>query len=111
MMLAGAMQEKIVGKVTVSPAEVQSFFDRIPKEQLPFIDFDKESRNPARHIMNLQDDYVKISNLALQEKRAQAFDTWFRINITRFYIEVDNDTQTKCKGIKKFVTTEIAGNN
>lgn len=37
-MLADAMQEKITGKTTVTPSEVKSFYDKIPRDSLPFFE-------------------------------------------------------------------------
>lgn len=103
-LLADAMKQKIIENIKITPSEVEAFFKKIPTDKLPVVDFDPESRNPARHIMNLQDDYVRISNLALDEKRGQAFDTWFKTHIPKIYVEVDDDTQAKCDEIKKYIT-------
>ena len=40
--LAAAMQQKIVGSVKITPAEVKAFFDRIPKDSLPFFESELE---------------------------------------------------------------------
>jgi peptidyl-prolyl cis-trans isomerase SurA len=34
--LAAAMRDKIVGDIHITPSEVQNFFDKIPKDSLPF---------------------------------------------------------------------------
>ena len=36
--LAEAMQHKIVENVKITPAEVKTFFDKIPKDSLPFFE-------------------------------------------------------------------------
>ncbi|MCG2616049.1 peptidylprolyl isomerase [Terrimonas sp. NA20] len=40
--LAEAMQQKIVGGVKITPNEVKAFFDRIPKDSLPFFESELE---------------------------------------------------------------------
>ena len=40
--LAAAMQQKIVGGVKITPTEVKAFFDRIPKDSLPFFESELE---------------------------------------------------------------------
>lgn len=40
--LAKAMQEKIVGSVKITPTEVKDFFDKIPKDSLPFYESELE---------------------------------------------------------------------
>ncbi|MET0461753.1 MAG: peptidylprolyl isomerase [Chitinophagaceae bacterium] len=41
--LAEAMQQKIVGGVKITPNEVKAFFDRIPKDSLPFFESELEA--------------------------------------------------------------------
>ena len=62
------------------------------------------------HRMNMRDDYSKISQGALEEKKAQTLDKWLKAKIPTYYIMVDNDTQAQCDGVKKFVSTDVAGN-
>jgi len=40
--LAEAMQRKIVEKVTITPNEVKAFFDKIPKDSLPYFESELE---------------------------------------------------------------------
>jgi peptidyl-prolyl cis-trans isomerase SurA len=40
--LASAMQQKIVSGVKITPTEVRAFFDRIPKDSLPFFESELE---------------------------------------------------------------------
>ena len=40
--LAEAMQEKIVGGVKITPTEVKTFFDRVPKDSLPYFESELE---------------------------------------------------------------------
>ena len=41
------------------------------------------------HVANLKDDYQKIYNAALQEKRARLMQEWFGDARKQVYIEVD----------------------
>lgn len=42
LLMAQQMQSKIAGDITVSPSEVKSFFNSIPKDSLPFINAEVE---------------------------------------------------------------------
>jgi peptidyl-prolyl cis-trans isomerase SurA len=63
------------------------------------------------HRMNMRDDYSKISQGALEEKKSQTLDKWLKAKIPTYYIMVDNDTQAQCDGMKKFVSTDVATGN
>ncbi|WP_187264163.1 peptidylprolyl isomerase [Pontibacter beigongshangensis] len=45
------------------------------------------------HLANLRDDYQKISNAAIQEKRGKAVDAWFKKNLDTVYIQIDPEFQ------------------
>jgi peptidyl-prolyl cis-trans isomerase SurA len=62
------------------------------------------------HRMNLRDDYSKISQMAVEEKKSQVLDKWMRTNIPTYYIMVDNVTRAECPAMQKFVTPDVAGN-
>ena len=47
------------------------------------------------HIANLNNDYVKIQNLALQKKKQETIDKWAKDNLTGTYIKINNDYK-KC---------------
>jgi peptidyl-prolyl cis-trans isomerase SurA len=67
--LASAMQQKIVGSVRITPNEVKAFFDKIPKDSLPFYEseleigqiiiFPKASRELEQYIMGEMLNYKK----------------------------------------------------
>ncbi|MFT2007439.1 peptidylprolyl isomerase [Pontibacter sp. 13R65] len=46
------------------------------------------------HLANLRDDYQKISNAAIQEKRGKAVDSWFKKNLDTVYIQIDPEFQS-----------------
>ncbi|AKD05605.1 peptidylprolyl isomerase [Pontibacter korlensis] len=52
------------------------------------------------HLANLDDDYQKIANAALGEKRSKAVSEWFKKNISTVYIEVDPEYQG-CSGLQQ----------
>ncbi|MET0392305.1 MAG: peptidylprolyl isomerase [Chitinophagaceae bacterium] len=62
------------------------------------------------HRMNLHDDYSKISQMALDEKKAIALDKWMKAKIPTYYIMVDNATTNDCPSLQKFVSKDVAGN-
>jgi peptidyl-prolyl cis-trans isomerase SurA len=62
------------------------------------------------HRMNLRDDYSKISQMALEEKKSLALDKWMKARIATYYIMVDNVTSGDCPSVKKYVSAEVAGN-
>lgn len=55
----------------------------------------------APHRENLKDDYSKIANRALEAKKDQAIENWFRKKITGYYIKID-DEYKNCDGMKKW---------
>ena len=67
--LAAAMQQKIVGGVRITPNEVKAFFDRIPKDSLPFYEseleigqimiYPKASRDLEQYIIGEMQNYKK----------------------------------------------------
>ena len=81
--LASAMQQKIVGGVKITPAEVKTFFDRIPKDSLPFFEselevgqiilFPKASRDLEQYIVSEMNNYKRQveTKMATFEQLAQ----------------------------------------
>src|SRR5688572_32820005 len=58
------------------------------------------------HRMNLKDDYSKISQMALEEKRGVALYAWIQARIPTFYIMVDNAIAADCPQIQKFANKD-----
>ncbi|HUR64962.1 MAG TPA: peptidylprolyl isomerase [Chitinophagaceae bacterium] len=54
------------------------------------------------HRMNLQDDYSKISQYALEEKKSKVLEKWLQDKIPAYYVMVDNSTVQDCPVLKKF---------
>ncbi|MBS1948065.1 MAG: peptidylprolyl isomerase [Bacteroidetes bacterium] len=64
------------------------FTDQTGKKGVHIIELISKS-DPHRE--NLKDDYNKIAQRALEEKKQAALEKWFRAKIPSYYIMVDND--------------------
>lgn len=56
------------------------------------------------HRMNLQDDYSRISQFALEEKKSLTLEKWIKAKLPVNYISVDNDVTRQCPQLEKFNT-------
>jgi peptidyl-prolyl cis-trans isomerase SurA len=56
------------------------------------------------HRMNLHDDYSKISQMALEEKKIQAMEKWVQAKIPTYYIMIDEQFFADCPSLNKFFT-------
>jgi peptidyl-prolyl cis-trans isomerase SurA len=56
--------------------------------------------------MNMRDDYDKISQLALEEKKSRVLEKWMKERIPTYYINVDGDVLASCSSLQKFVVEE-----
>ncbi len=54
----------------------------------------------APHRENLKDDYNRVSQRALDEKKEQVFMKWFQAKLPTYYIMVDDEYKS-CESIKK----------
>ncbi len=61
------------------------------------------------HIMNLRDDYSKIAQFALEEKKTLAIDKWMKMMIPSYFIMVDNMTAADCPELQKYKATDAKG--
>ncbi|HEX6333810.1 MAG TPA: peptidylprolyl isomerase [Flavisolibacter sp.] len=57
------------------------------------------------HRMNLRDDYNRISQAALEEKKMLTLEKWFTTNLPRFYVQIDPDL-ADCVQLKKWVEVQ-----
>jgi peptidyl-prolyl cis-trans isomerase SurA len=55
--------------------------------------------------MNIRDDYNKISQAALEEKKYIALDKWMSVHIPNYYIMVDPDV-SHCQQLQKWTTVQ-----
>ena len=58
------------------------------------------------HRMNMHNDYDKIAQFALEEKKSKVLEKWMREKIPTYYIQVDNDVKQSCTNLSKFVFEE-----
>jgi peptidyl-prolyl cis-trans isomerase SurA len=56
------------------------------------------------HRMNLKDDYNRISQMALEEKKAKAMDKWLTSKMPTYYIMVADDLNSNCPNVQKYVS-------
>jgi peptidyl-prolyl cis-trans isomerase SurA len=56
------------------------------------------------HRMNLQDDYSKIAQFALEEKKGRTLDKWIKGKLPTYYIMIDPETGAECPQIQKYGT-------
>ncbi len=61
------------------------------------------------HRMNLSDDYSKISQAALEEKKALALDKWIKTKMPTYFIMVDNVSKEECPKMQQYASTEVKG--
>ncbi len=59
------------------------------------------------HRENMRDDYNKIAQRALEEKKNDALELWFNTKISSYYIMIDNDYKN-CDEMKKWSTSTNA---
>lgn len=58
------------------------------------------------HRMNLHDDYSRISNFALEQKKNKVLEKWLMGKIPTYYLVIDPQTQEECPSVKKFIEPE-----
>ncbi len=54
------------------------------------------------HRLNMKDDYSKISQFALEEKKAKTMDKWLKARIPTYFIMVDPATESECPLLQKY---------
>ena len=57
------------------------------------------------HRLNLRDDYNRIAQSALEEKKYQALDKWLKAHISSYYIMIDPE-DADCPQLKNWVDVE-----
>jgi len=56
------------------------------------------------HRMNMKDDYNKIAQMALEEKKAKTMDKWLSTKLPTYYIMVADDYSASCPNVQKYVS-------
>jgi peptidyl-prolyl cis-trans isomerase SurA len=61
------------------------------------------------HRMNLKDDYSRISQSALDQKKQEVLQKWFKNNLPAYNIEVDEENRTACPNLEKILSKDPKG--
>lgn len=96
-------KDVVVALKTMKPGEISkpvTFTDERGKTGVRLIYF-KTRTEP--HIENLKDDYNRISQAALEEKKSDALQKWFKEHIPSYYIWIDK-TFTGCDNINDWLS-------
>jgi peptidyl-prolyl cis-trans isomerase SurA len=56
------------------------------------------------HRMNMKDDYNKIAQFALEEKKAKTMDKWLAGRLPTYYIMVADDLSAGCPTVQKYIS-------
>ncbi len=56
------------------------------------------------HRLNMKDDYSKISQFALEEKKSKILDKWLKTKLSSYYIMIDPSSAAGCPQLAKFNT-------
>jgi len=59
--------------------------------------------------MNLKDDYSRISQMALEQKKSKAIDKWFKEKLPTHHIEVDETNRAACTNLERILGKEVKG--
>jgi peptidyl-prolyl cis-trans isomerase SurA len=62
------------------------------------------------HRENLKDDYNRIAQRALEDKKNDVLDKWFKERIPNFYIKVDDEFKT-CEEMAKWIKVNATAGN
>lgn len=55
------------------------------------------------HRMNMKDDYSKISQMAIEEKKMQALEKWIQTKVPTYYIAIDDQFLSECPSLNKLI--------
>jgi peptidyl-prolyl cis-trans isomerase SurA len=61
------------------------------------------------HRMNLKDDYSRISQSALDQKKQEVLQKWFKNNLPAYNIVVDEDNRSACPNLEKILSKDAKG--
>jgi peptidyl-prolyl cis-trans isomerase SurA len=86
----------------------------------PFVFTDERGKKGVRiifiisksepHRENLKDDYNRIAQRALEQKKNKALQTWFQTRISTYYIMIDGDYRN-CSNLSKWQTRQFMPGN
>ena len=105
------MQQKIVSSVKITPTEVKTFFDRIPKDSLPFFEselevgqivlFPKASRDLEQYIIAEMNNYKRQIETKVATFEQLANDIQ-KIREVKIAVENTRSTEMKKHGTRLF---------
>ena len=98
-------KEMVVLMKNMKPGDIsapQIYLDDRGRKTVRLIYF-KERTTPHRE--NLKEDYNKVAQRALEEKKAKSMETWFKEHVPNYYVFVD-DTFQACPELKDW--TKVA---
>ena len=61
------------------------------------------------HRMNLKDDYSRISQIALDQKKQTVLQKWFKDHLPAFNIVVDEENKKNCVNLEKILGKDLKG--
>jgi peptidyl-prolyl cis-trans isomerase SurA len=94
----------LISKMKVGEfSQPQSFADEQGKKGVRIVQLKSRSEP---HRMNLRDDYSKISNFALEEKKSKTLEKWIKDKLPTYYIMVDAETGRDCPQVQRFATAK-----
>jgi len=80
----------------ISPATAYTTNDGRKAARILFL----KSRT-APHRLNMKDDYSRIADQALEQKKTQALQRWMLSKLQTFYITIDKSVMARCANLKK----------
>ena len=83
-----------------------NFEDERKKKGVKIIYF-KSRTEP--HRMNMKDDYSRISQMALEQKKSKVLDKWFKEKLPANHIEVSEENRASCSNLERILGKEIKG--
>ena len=98
-------KEMVVLMQSMKPGDIsvpQVYLDDRGRKTVRLIYF-KERTTP--HKENLKEDYNKVAQRALEEKKAKSMETWFKEHVPNYYVFVDDSFQA-CPELKDW--TKVA---
>jgi len=92
----------MIGKMHVGEISQPTAFDNDQGKKGVRIVYLKSRTEP--HRMNMHDDYSKISNYALEDKKTKAIDKWLKDKLPTYYVMVDPESIATCPTLARFPT-------
>ena len=86
-------KEMVVAMQNMKPGDIsapQVYLDDRGRKTVRLIYF-KERTTPHRE--NLKEDYNKVAQRALEEKKAKIMESWFKEHIPNYYVFIDDSFQ------------------